>query len=109
MTQHVLLVLTFLGSLFLYAYLLSRSADRKPALRPRQRRAGVFLKAICAAPQTLDPGSCDAQRIAEILMMQSKAEAVPVTPEWRAEQEAKRAAYAKSRREWHNLCNEPGE
>lgn len=75
-------------------------AARKNTVRPRQRRAGVFMKATSEAPQMLDPGSCDAQRIAEILLIQSKAEAVPVTSQWRAEQEAKRAAYAASRREW---------
>jgi len=100
-------------TLFCFAFLalccffISRSTRRKITVRPRQRRAGVFAKATSEAPQVLDPGSCDAQRIAEILLMQSKAEAVPVTPQWRAEQEAKRAAYAKSRREWHNRLNEP--
>jgi len=69
----------------------------------------VFLNPLTEPPQTLDPGSCDAQRIAEALVIQSKAKAVPVTDEWRAEQEAKQAAYAASRREWHNRLNEPEE
>jgi hypothetical protein len=67
----------------------------------------AFLNPSTAPPQALDPGSCDAARIAEALVMQSKAEAVPVTDEWRAEQQAKREAYAQSRREWQNKLNEP--
>jgi hypothetical protein len=100
-------VFFFFASLALYCFFVSRSTARKNTVRPRQRRAGVFMKATSEAPQVLDPGSCDAQRIAEILMMQSKAEAVAVTPEWRAEQQAKREAYAQSRREWQNKLNEP--
>jgi hypothetical protein len=69
----------------------------------------VFLNPSTDPPQTLDPGSCDAARIAEALVMQRRAEAVPVTDEWRAEQEAKRNAYAASRREWENKLNEPEE
>lgn len=101
--------LLFFALLALYCFFISRRTGRKNTVRPRQRRAGVFLRATSEAPQMLDPGSCDAQRIAEILLMQSKAEAVPVTPGWRAEQEAKRDAYAKSRREWQNRLSEPEE
>src|ERR1039458_913522 len=91
--------LFFFALLTLYCFVLSRSTRRKNTIGRRERRAGVFMTANSEAPQVLDPGSCDAQRIAEILLMQSKAQAVPVTPHWRAEQEAKRAAYAASRRE----------
>jgi hypothetical protein len=69
----------------------------------------VFLKPRTEPPQTLDPGSCDAQRIAEGLIIQGRVRAVPITAEWRAEQEAKQAAYAASRREWENRRNEPEE
>lgn len=90
----------------LYCFLIWRSTRKENTVRSRQRRAGVFVKATSEAPQMLDPGSCDAQRIAEILLMHSRAEAVPVTDGWRAEQEVKRAAYARSRREWQNKLNE---
>ena len=46
-------------------------------------------------PTQLDPGSCQAVRIAAIF--DKSVRRVPPTAEWRAEQEAKQRAYEKDR------------
>lgn len=60
-----------------------------------------FQNPITSPPYILDPGSCQAVRIAAILDKPSHR--VEVTPEWRAENARKQKAYERSRVEWRKL------
>ena len=58
----------------------------------------VFIKSVIPfPPMRLDPGSCQAVRISAIL--DKPINRVEVTPEWRAEQEAKQKKYEQDRQE----------
>jgi hypothetical protein len=66
-------------------------------VKPMQKRMAFRSSVILFPPMRLEPGSCQAVRIAAIL--DKPVNRVEVTPEWRAEQEVKQKKYEQDRQE----------
>jgi hypothetical protein len=60
-----------------------------------------FSKSTVSNPCIVEPGSCQAVRVCEVLYRPLNR--VEVTPEWYAMNEAKQKAYEQERAEWRRL------